>query len=136
MIRKIAQIPQRLLSRPRQWLLERRWRPALQRLRVELEKENDANRAMLQTYAHWAEGKADRTELKRANKQLREMFRTIGFGGLIILPFSPITIPWLIMMSNRLNIRLLPDWFLRSTDLGKKSKQQGLVATEQPQKTP
>ncbi|MGI9345615.1 MAG: hypothetical protein ACR2PW_05045 [Gammaproteobacteria bacterium] len=94
--------------------LKKRWKPVLVRLRIELSKENTANLDMLATYGLMLEGKASRPQMRAANRQLKESLKTLGLGGLLLLPFSPITLPWVILIATRLNIRVLPDWYFRS----------------------
>ena len=55
--------------------------------------ENAENQKMLDTYIKFAEGRATEDELARANDQLAENFKNLGLGVLVVLPFSPITIP-------------------------------------------
>lgn len=113
-----------MIRRIRRYFLVRRWRPVLQRLRLELAREGKANRQMMAIYARWVEGRASDEEMEQAEKQMRELLKTVGVGGLAILPFSPITIPWLVMVGNRVGVQILPDWYYRMSK-GERRKKVG-----------
>ena len=66
----------------------------LENLVKALQEENQANTEMLDNFYKYLETE-DKVYLKLANKQLREILKGSGFGILLILPFSPITIPYL-----------------------------------------
>ena len=53
----------------------------------------------------------DKLYLKLANKQLREILKGAGFGILLVLPFSPITIPYLFKRAENLGIDIIPSWY-------------------------
>ena len=53
----------------------------------------------------------DKLYLKLANKQLREILKGAGFGILLVLPFSPITIPYLFKRAEKLGIDIIPSWY-------------------------
>ena len=36
---------------------------------------------------------------------------TLGLGILIILPFSPVTLPYIFSKAKELNIDLIPNWY-------------------------
>ena len=69
--------------------------------------ENAENQKMLDTYIRFAEGKASDEELAKANDQLAENFKNLGLGVLVILPFSPITIPYIFKKAQEYKICLL-----------------------------
>ena len=56
-----------------------------------LSEENEANRQMLDNFYSYLETN-DKMYLRAADKQMREILKGAGFGILLILPFSPITI--------------------------------------------
>ena len=82
----------------------------LDRLIQALKEENDANRIMLDNFNKYLETD-DKIYLKAANKQLREILKGAGFGILLILPFSPITIPYLFKRAEKLGIDIMPAWY-------------------------
>ena len=59
-------------------------------------EENQENTKMLDVYFKFIDGKATDDELNDANKQLEELIKSLGMGFLVLLPFSPVTIPYLV----------------------------------------
>ena len=57
--------------------------------------ENRENKKMLDVYIKYVEGSASNEELDFANEQLKQILKNLGLGILIILPFSPITLPYI-----------------------------------------
>ena len=66
---------------------------------------------MLDIYIKYAEGNASEEALDHANEQLKEILKSLGLGILIILPFSPITLPYIFSKAKELNIDLIPNWY-------------------------
>ena len=66
---------------------------------------------MLDIYIKYAEGSASNEELDFANEQLKQILKNLGLGILIILPFSPITLPYIFSKAKELNIDLIPNWY-------------------------
>ena len=50
-------------------------------------------------------------ELDKANEQLKEILKSLGLGILIVLPFSPVTLPYIFSKAKELNIDLIPNWY-------------------------
>ena len=46
-----------------------------------------------------------------ANNQLNQIFKSLGLGVLTVLPFSPITIPFVIKKAQELGIDIIPNWY-------------------------
>jgi hypothetical protein len=46
-----------------------------------------------------------------ANEQLKQILKNLGLGILIILPFSPITLPYIFSKAKELEIDLIPNWY-------------------------
>ena len=69
------------------------------------------NKKMLDTYVKYIEGNASDDEIEVANYQLKQVFRSLGLGILVILPFSPISIPYVLKRAKEYNIVLIPDWY-------------------------
>ena len=66
---------------------------------------------MLDIYIKYAEGSASEEELDKANEQLKEILKSLGLGILIVLPFSPVTLPYIFSKAKELNIDLIPNWY-------------------------
>lgn len=89
-------------------------RKALVLLKNMLEQESESTKEMLKTYYFYTQGKTKEEDLEQANKQLKELFRDLGFGFLTILPFAPITIPFLVKLARKYEIDIVPEWFKES----------------------
>ena len=81
-------------------------------------EENVQNTKMLDLYIKYLEGDATEQDLEDANKQLGEVFKNLGMGILVVLPFSPVTIPYLVKKAKENNIDIIPNWYkaLRDQD--------------------
>ena len=66
---------------------------------------------MLDIYIKYAEGNVSEDELENANEQLKEILKSLGLGILIVLPFSPVTLPYRFSKAKELNIDLIPNWY-------------------------
>ena len=66
---------------------------------------------MLDTYLKFVEGSVTERELELANSQLQQILKNLGLGILLILPFSPITLPYIFSKAKELNIYLIPNWY-------------------------
>ena len=53
-------------------------------------EETEENKKMLDIYISFIEGNASDEDIENANKQLKQIFKSLGLGILVILPFSPI----------------------------------------------
>jgi hypothetical protein len=42
---------------------------------------------------------------------LKNILKDLGFGFLVLLPFSPITIPMIAKLAQKYEIDIFPDWF-------------------------
>ena len=62
------------------------------------------------------EGTASDEEINLANSQLQQILKNLGLGILIILPFSPITLPFIFSKAKELNIDLIPNWYKALTN--------------------
>lgn len=81
------------------------------KLRDSFLEESEENRRMLDTYANYIDGTASDKEIDEANYQLKQVFRSVGLGILVVLPFSPISIPYVLKKAKEFNIELIPDWY-------------------------
>ena len=74
-------------------------------------EESEENKKMLDVYIKFIEGEATEKEIEYANNQLNEIFKSLGLGVLTILPFSPITIPYVMKKAQELGIDIIPNWY-------------------------
>ena len=74
-------------------------------------EETEENRRMLDIYANYIDGKASNQEIDEANYQLKQVLKSFGLGILVILPFSPISIPYVLKKAKEYDIELIPDWY-------------------------
>ncbi|MFL2707537.1 MAG: hypothetical protein CBD86_01800 [Gammaproteobacteria bacterium TMED226] len=74
-------------------------------------EETDENKKMLDIYMKQIDGSATDSEIKEANYQLRQVLKSVGLGILVILPFSPISIPYVLKKAKEFEIELIPDWY-------------------------
>lgn len=74
-------------------------------------EETEENRKMLDIYVKSIEGLASEDEIKYADNQLKQIFKNLGLGVLTILPFSPITIPYIVKKAQEFGIDLIPNWY-------------------------
>jgi len=83
----------------------------LLKLKDAFKEESEDNFEMLSTYFLWIEGEATNADLDRANEQLKEIVKNLGLGFFLILPFSPITIPFIFKKAKDYHIDLIPKWY-------------------------
>ena len=81
------------------------------KLRDSFLEESEENRRMLDTYANYIDGTASDKEIDEANYQLKQVFISVGLGILVVLPFSPISIHYVLKRAKEYNIELIPDWY-------------------------
>ena len=74
-------------------------------------EESEENKKMLDVYIKSIEGEASADEIDYANNQLNQIFKSLGLGVLTVLPFSPITIPFVIKKAQELGIDIIPNWY-------------------------
>ena len=73
--------------------------------------ETEENKKMLDIYISYIEGTSNEKDLNEANKQLKEIFKSLGLGILVVLPFSPISIPYVLNKAREFDIDLIPEWY-------------------------
>lgn len=93
-------------------------------LKEALSKEGAQTKVMFETYARFTTGKATQEEMENANKQFRDVLKTLGLGIFAVLPAAPITIPLILKIGKKLGIDILPDSF-SSSDNETKEKEKG-----------
>ena len=74
-------------------------------------EESEENKKMLDVYIKYIEGEVSDDEIDYANNQLNQIFKSLGLGVLTVLPFSPITIPFVIKKAQELGIDIIPNWY-------------------------
>ena len=73
--------------------------------------ETEENKKMLDIYISYIDGHATEKEIDKANKQLRQIFKSLGLGILTVLPFSPISIPYVLKKAKEYDIDIVPEWY-------------------------
>jgi hypothetical protein len=76
-----------------------------------LQTETKESKRMLEIYYRFTRAQASKEDIKWANSQLGDIIRTFGVGTLLILPFAPITLPLIIKLAEKLNVKVIPDSF-------------------------
>ena len=83
----------------------------LHRLQESFLEENEENKKMLDIYLRYVEGDATDGDIDYANNQLKQNLKSLGLGVLVVLPFSPITIPYILKKTQEFNIDIIPNWY-------------------------
>ena len=83
----------------------------LHRLQESFLEENEENKKMLDIYLRYIEGDASDEDIDYANNQLKQNLKSLGLGILVVLPFSPITIPYILKKTQEFNIDIIPNWY-------------------------
>jgi len=73
-----------------------------------LKQESKETKEMFDTYQRFTKGEATQKEMEAANEQFRDVLRGVGLGVIVVLPFSPITIPIIIKLGKKLGIEVFP----------------------------
>jgi hypothetical protein len=76
-----------------------------------LAQETRETKVMLRTYQRFTKGQASKQEMEEANKQFVDVIRGLGLGVLVVLPFSPITLPFIVKLGERIGVNVLPSAF-------------------------
>ena len=83
----------------------------LHRLQESFLEENEENKKMLDIYLRYVEGDASDEDIDYANNQLKQNLKSLGLGVLVVLPFSPINIPYILKKTQEFNIDIIPNWY-------------------------
>lgn len=78
-----------------------------------LAQESRETKVMLVTYKRFTKGKASKLEMQEANKQFVDVIRGLGLGVLAVLPFSPITLPFVVKLGEKIGVNVLPSAFMK-----------------------
>ncbi|MDA9762818.1 hypothetical protein N9D36_02700 [Gammaproteobacteria bacterium] len=92
-------------------IFTKRFYKTLSKLQDSFLIENRENKKMLDVYLQIMDGTATDKEIELANSQLQQILKNLGLGILIVLPFSPITLPFIFSKAKELNIDLIPNWY-------------------------
>jgi hypothetical protein len=95
---------------------KRRIRRDLLTIKQALAQEKEETREMLAIYRKFTQGDASKAELAIANEQLVDLAKGLGVGVFAILPFAPLTIPFIIKLGKRMGIEVLPSAFYEQDD--------------------
>ena len=82
----------------------------LEKIALSLSNETRANENMLHAYFDYLET-GDEDALDSANTQFRENLKSAGLGILLIIPFSPVTIPFFIRLAKKHQVDIIPNWY-------------------------
>ncbi|MFT6209363.1 MAG: hypothetical protein ACJA0T_003289 [Colwellia sp.] len=77
-----------------------------------LAQETRETKIMLSTYKRFTKGQASKLEMQEANKQFVDVIRGLGLGVLAVLPFSPITLPFVVKLGEKIGVNVLPSAFM------------------------
>ena len=94
----------------------------LLRLREVFKKESIETKNMVSTYQKYLRGESTAEEMEEANEQFRDLLRGLGLGVIVVLPFSPITIPLVVKLGQRLGIEVFPSAARSQRSNAKKNK--------------
>lgn len=78
-----------------------------------LAQESRETKVMLITYKRFTRGQASKLEMQQANQQFVDVIRGLGLGVLAILPFAPITLPFVVKLGEKIGINVLPSAFMK-----------------------
>jgi hypothetical protein len=84
---------------------------ALKKIKRGLKEESYNTKEMLTIYYKSTHGEASDEDIKKANKQFRNFLKSLGIGTLVILPFAPITLPFVVKVGQYFGIDIIPDSF-------------------------
>lgn len=99
----------------------------LKQIKHVLSTESKESIQMVEIYNKALKRKATTQELKWANEQLRDIFKTLGLGAFLVLPFAPITLPLLIKLSKYFGIQLTPSSMTKQSPDSNGSKDKNLM---------
>ncbi|MEH0862424.1 hypothetical protein [Halobacteriovorax sp. DPLXC-1] len=91
--------------------IKARLKKSLLRLKRGLEQEGVETREMFSIYGRYTKGLATKEEMVLANKQFVEILKGLGVGVLLVLPFAPLTLPFVVKLGQRLGIDIIPSSF-------------------------
>lgn len=78
-----------------------------------LAQESRETKVMLMTYKRFTKGQASKQEMQEAHRQFVDVIRGLGLGVLAVLPFSPITLPFVVKLGEKIGVNVLPSAFMK-----------------------
>lgn len=78
-----------------------------------LAQESRETKIMLVTYKRFTKGQASKLEMQEAHRQFLDVIRGLGLGVLAVLPFSPITLPFVVKLGEKIGVNVLPSAFMK-----------------------
>ena len=94
---------------------------SLVKLKEILKQESKETKEMFETYQRYTRGEATEKEMEEANNQFRDLIKGLGLGFIIVLPFSPVTIPLVVKLGQRLGVDVFPSAVKEQMSKDKKS---------------
>ncbi len=88
-----------------------RLRRSLVILKEGLEQETFETKEMFSIYSRYTQGQATKEEMQIANMQFREILKGLGLGVLLVLPFAPLTLPFVVKLGKKFGIEIIPSSF-------------------------
>lgn len=82
----------------------------LEKIALSLSNETKANEDMFHAYFDYLET-GDEEALDLANIQFKENLKSAGLGILLIIPFSPVTIPFFFRLAKKHDVDIIPNWY-------------------------
>ena len=83
----------------------------LLQIKVALTNEKAETKEMLIIYRKYTQRQASKEEMKLANAQFVDLLKGLGLGVFVILPFAPLTIPFVIKVGKWVGVDILPSSF-------------------------
>jgi hypothetical protein len=91
-------------------------------IKLALAQEKSETKEMLITYRKYTRRQASSGDMLAANKQFVDLLKGLGIGMFAVLPFAPITIPFVIRVGRWVGVEILPSSFSDIDNLKKVNK--------------
>ncbi|WP_394189949.1 hypothetical protein [Pseudoalteromonas atlantica] len=88
-----------------------RFKRAMVALKIALAQEKHETKEMLSIYRRYTQGDVSKDELTKANSQFVDILKGLGLGVFAVLPFAPITIPFVVKLGRWVGVDVLPSSF-------------------------
>ncbi len=89
--------------------------------------ETQETKTMLYVYHQYTLGKASQEDMRSANRQFGNVIKGLGLGVVVILPFSPITIPAIVKLGEKFGVNVLPSSFDFSDDVSQEQSPESVT---------
>ena len=100
-----------------------------------LAQETEETKKMLLVYQRYTRGEVTEQELQEAHRQFVSVLKSLGLSIVVILPFSPITLPALVKLGDKLGVDILPDSF-KDLDTEQAGQEEQKTSVTKPQLPP